>query len=338
VEVVELTAEAASLRGEIEGLEQANSELHAEMGSLRELLSRMESGGPLDLDFEARLAERDRQIESQLREIEASQEKLRSMQALTLEVLAMFAGLSGSDELSGTVRESFELAGFNGADFAFAGAEMAAPPLATGREQLLPGQHEQPGYGLYSYLLILERPTGEAEKARVQAALHALLTSLSDIDELVVGGFAKSQLNALHVPMREQVEWDRAHETDESMKQVVEGLVSSYDYTRATYLASRLDERARGLRGPILIACQRPLSEQANLSRYLLIDLNNKPPGMVKAWSTEFLRRTHKPEFWVDNQNWLLNLRQALADAAVAFGEVTEAVDKLPGFLATMFE
>jgi hypothetical protein len=204
----------------------------------------------------------------------------------------------------------------------FGGPGSAPPKLVgreTGREFLLAGQSEAPGYGLYSYLLFGERPGAES-RARYASVLEAFLR-IPDAQELQRDGSQPWQLNITYLLLETAapVALRDLHRTDPpiDMQSAVDWILQHYDYARARrILASMPGEH---LSGPYLVSSKVPWSARTMDSPCLWQDLSSITPRLASVWMVEFRRQAAKERYWQrpdDLRAWALELRQAIARVA----------------------
>jgi hypothetical protein len=179
--------------------------------------------------------------------------------------------------------------------------------LFSAKRFLLPGESEEPGYGLYSYLLLSAPPMDTEANARYVKTIEAYLLLLQNIDEFLRKHVRPSRLNATYIPLKEMPKPVR--ETPEPGKSNAEwaaNILAVYDYTAAKILLGNLDKSAR--KGPYLVAVLKPLSEM-NTPACLFDDFTGVVPELVseqvefftflaaqeRSWSEEALERlAHK--------------------------------------------
>jgi hypothetical protein len=172
--------------------------------------------------------------------------------------------------------------------------------LFSAKRYLLPGEPEEHGYGLYSYLLFSAPPMDKEEKARYLKTIEAYLLLLQNIDEYLGKHVRPSRLNATYIPLK------KTPEPGNSNAEWAANVLAVYDYTSAEILLSALDKSY--LKGPYLVSVLKPLSEM-NTPTYLFEDFTGVVPELVservkffkflaaqeRSWSEESLERfAHK--------------------------------------------
>ncbi len=195
-------------------------------------------------------------------------------------------------------------------------------PRVTGRAFLLPDRQEDPGYGLYSYLLLGAKPD-TATKARFAAVLvrYLLLEESS-----AARGYCTNALNVTYLPLNESPPAD-IWEARLSVLTVDNPLDSSplewvfehYDYTRAAFLLAKVPGDSAHVVGPYLVSHTLPLGRVARLeSEYLWQDLSAVEPRLAGAWMKAFKRQAAKRHYWRSTlgETWALELRNAIASVS----------------------
>ncbi len=172
--------------------------------------------------------------------------------------------------------------------------------LFSAKRYLLPGESEEPGYGLYSYLLLSAPPMDTEANARYAKMIEAYLLLLQDVDEYLGKHVRPSRLNATYIPLK------RRPEPGHSNAEWAANVLAVYDYTAAEIFLSHLDKSY--LKGPYLVSVLKPLSEM-NTPTYLFEDFTGVVPALVaervrffkflaaqeRSWSEESLERfAHK--------------------------------------------
>jgi len=159
------------------------------------------------------------------------------------------------------------------------------PNRVTSRALLAQGEDEEPGYGLYSYLVFGLRPTRQDVRyARYVKALEAYLEleEASSVRRYV----QQDAINVTYLPVK-----------DAGVNPTAAYLLESYDYARAQRLLALTSGEAPD--GPFLISARRPLSKASTLpSEYLFQDLSTVPPELVRLWVHHFIEQAAQERFW----------------------------------------
>jgi hypothetical protein len=144
--------------------------------------------------------------------------------------------------------------------------------LVSARRYLLPGESEEPGYGLYSYLLFSAPPMNHEEHARYVKMIEAYLLLLQDLDEYLGRHVRPSRLNATYIPLNKRPDPGRSN------AEWAANVLAVYDYTTAELLLSQLDQSY--LKGPYLVSVLKPLS-RSDIALYLFEDFTGVVPELV---------------------------------------------------------
>ena len=188
----------------------------------------------------------------------------------------------------------------------------------TGREFLLAGKPEGPGYGLYSYLLFGE-PLSPGNRDLYRAVLSAFL-SLEEVRRFEAAGEARNQLNVTYLPLRERPPSAAS----------LDWLLDHYDYARSQIILARLIDRPAG---PYIVSYTSALSKgpAVESGRLLVEDLSGITADLAFLWVNEFTTQASRPQYWDKPalRTLMLNLRTQVAVAARAFVEVRSANNDL---------
>jgi hypothetical protein len=219
------------------------------------------------------------------------------------------------------------------------------PSRVTVSSFLTPSQEEEPGYGLYSYVLFGARPESkdsnrwrryyqtildflmlppaeQAEKYAPPAGLNLTLFPVAlSPQELPSFRFLPNEFRfdpqrvAAHV--REHQTGGKpfaGHGSSNGDNACL--LVSSYDYARAQKLLSVL--RGPHLEGPYIVSVTQPLGKaRVPPTQYLYQDLSSVPPELVSLWFMEFMAQAQEEQFWRTRtkEQFVLRLRTAIGVA-----------------------
>jgi hypothetical protein len=203
--------------------------------------------------------------------------------------------------------------------------------LVTSREVLGADEHEEHGFGLYSYILF-GSPPNEATHDRYLETLRSFL-AISSTREMIES-VPKKQLNITYATVK-------GHSKPSS----AEELLQAYDYGRAAGLLARVSceqgEVPCGpyLAGPYIISTTKPLSEQRSLSHQLLYqDLSSVEPRIVTLWVDEFMKQSAQTEFWKKRKGpqAALELRNAVAILAAGLPGAIDSADYWKKALSTI--
>lgn len=177
----------------------------------------------------------------------------------------------------------------------------------TGRQILVPGAAEAPGYGLYSYILFAN-PPDETSRDRYLKAIQAYLELIPDL--IALEKYAKPiDLNATYVPV--------GVEPPSSVS--AEWVLKHYDYARAAVLLRVLSGPHAD--GPYIVSSQKPLTGSDSLTKdSLLQDLSAVPPDLVASWVKLFINQASQPSFWKPQSATTVALRLRTAVGVLATG------------------
>lgn len=183
--------------------------------------------------------------------------------------------------------------------------------LRSARRYLLPNKTEEPGFGLYSYLLFPVPPGDDEEKARYLKTLESCLRMMQGVEEHLARHRRPSELNATHIPVTAVPK----HHKD--LEQWATSVLDLYDYATAQKLLDRLDNTYR--RGPYLVSVvKQSLSNGATPAQlHVLQDFTGKVPELVSQFVDLFTYRAAQQRTWTEEslQSFRLNLRNLVAVA-----------------------
>jgi hypothetical protein len=200
-------------------------------------------------------------------------------------------------------------------------------PRITVRSFLVGKEEEKDGYGLYSYLLF-GTPPSELVRNRYLEAIRAYLTEIQDVKS-VQEYIPPQRLNITYLPLTQE---------PTSANPTPEWVLDSYNYPRAEALLLKVPD---GLHpgGPYIISTLTPLSKaDIVFNDYLYLDLSAVPPGVILPWIKEFMVQASQQRFWEkrDYEQWVLKLRTAIEDMAVALPAVNKAGKDWKDLMASM--
>jgi hypothetical protein len=234
------------------------------------------------------------------------------------------------------------------------------PRRVTAAAFLTPLESEEPGIGLYSYILLGSRPESPSSERwlRYHRTIVAFLR-MPDMHEILpyvpperrnitflptscsVSELPKAPTDFFRFAQERLERYRMEHqEAGEILSHDIGGpysrsnpeatasvLVSSYDYARAEALLSLL--RSPHTEGPYIISATQPLSKLGTLpSQYLYQDLSSVPPRLVLLWINEFMSQAQEPEFWRTRtgEQFILRLRTAIAVAGEQMPDFSGAI------------
>jgi hypothetical protein len=211
-------------------------------------------------------------------------------------------------------------------------ATESAPPQpgnhsVSGRSFLVGHDAEEPGYGLYSYLLFSSTPASDEERNRDLAVIQAFVDLLNDVSDLQSNGVTKAQINVTYLLVTENPK-DKIPPAD--------WVLTHYDYPRAKVLLRIFHHNVLG--GPYVASSLTPLSQSATApGHHLWQDMTHVPAAVAASWEKEFERRAARPEFWAPDtrDQALLALRDFISNSASGLTEVDAASASFKTMLTT---
>jgi hypothetical protein len=186
----------------------------------------------------------------------------------------------------------------------------------TARGFLAPGQQEQAGYGLYSYLLFGSAPD-DTERQRYLKTVEAYLRLSPALEDLASLLEAKD-INATYLlidgkaPAQVTPEWVLQH----------------YDYARGSALLRGLP--GQHLHGPYLLSSLSSTPPGKPLALpYLFQDLSKVAPSLAGAWYEEFVNQAAQDHFWEERKGrqFVLKLRTTISVLALGLPDVQSGLE-----------
>ena len=202
---------------------------------------------------------------------------------------------------------------------------LSADPLKgtiqeTGRAFLQPNQHEEEGFGLYSYL-VLGSPVNSQNRALYEAVMAAYLERVRELVALRKYFSDQSRLAAMYVPVTAPPPANGKVSAAEAAK----WFVDHYDGERMRAMVNRLPQRLSD--GPYLVSSLRPLGDGP-----LAIQLNLGfiTEDMAGLWVKEFLAATAQEHSWgVQNlRMFTLKTRTLLAILAANIPDIKRSLQE----------
>lgn len=185
----------------------------------------------------------------------------------------------------------------------------------TGRAFLVDTQIEEPGYGLYSYLLFGSPPINDIVRQRYIQAITAYKDIIIDIKDLEKY-IPLKELNITYLPI------DLPPPSNASAEWILE----HYNYARAKALLRTLPGSLR--EGPYIISTLNPLSTtQTPPEKYLFQDMTSVVPDVISLWVKEFITQASQEHSWNEEtaKQFALRLRSSLALVTEASSKVKKA-------------
>lgn len=201
-----------------------------------------------------------------------------------------------------------------------------------GRAFLSAQEHEERGYGLYSYLLIPSLPVSPEQRARDLAVIRAFLTGLSEVAGLRATSeceahpdTCKLDLNVTYIFLK----------TEEDPRNNPDGdwVLDHYDFPRAQLMLRIFGRDGHAvINGPYVVSSLAPMLDSPNVpNHYLWQDMSDVPDSLAASWEKEFESQAAKKEFWTAStrDRVVLEFRGLVANAAVGLPIVFAGVDDL---------
>ena len=203
------------------------------------------------------------------------------------------------------------------------------------RDYLVNGAHEAEGYGLYSYVLLKRAPERD-DRERVAALLAEYLRAISHRDNVGSEAIDRFELNVTYLPVESTpphaVEAVGAGSTDPETDAAVAWIIRNYDYDRARVMLAAFEGTEGD--GPYLVSQKAAVTTSGADDRYLLQDLSNAEPRLVRLWMKGFLQQVKKERFWDRDTMFSLHLglRELVAKTGAMVPSVASAVVVLREF------
>lgn len=179
-------------------------------------------------------------------------------------------------------------------------------PRQTRRDWLPTEDEEEPGYGLYSYVLFGSELTDDTRK-RYAAAVEAWL-EFRRVDPIQDATTPKEELHVMYMPVR-------ATPTDEESISA-EWVLQNYDFRRAEKILKKIAAaygESFDTTGLYLFAWHKRLGgadSDGPLDEFrLLFDLSRVSPSVVNTGVKEFRRQAQRPRYWDWNRGRQLAFR-----------------------------
>ena len=157
----------------------------------------------------------------------------------------------------------------------------------TARTLLARGRQEEPGFGLYSYLLMGSPPDDSSRDRYLNVVKEYLRLSpaLADMRKLL----DLKQLNANYLPTMTL--------PGEAVRLTPEWLLANYDYSRARAILKTVP--GSHFRGPYILSELKPADPRATTPGPMFFqDLSSVPLDLVTPWYEVFLNQAAQERFW----------------------------------------
>lgn len=198
--------------------------------------------------------------------------------------------------------------------------------LLSARRFLLPNDIEEPGYGLYSYLLFSAPPKDTEERARYLKTIEAYLRVLQD-DVRLRRHVLRIKLNATYLPI------EKLPAPGKSDAERAVNILAVYDYANAQRLLRKVEQAHQ--QGPYLLSVRKPMSEAVE-STYLWVDLTGVVPELASQWMQDFVHLAAQQRSWseVSLNRLRRNIRNLIGVGGKATLDVMKGLEKLIQFQA----
>jgi hypothetical protein len=188
----------------------------------------------------------------------------------------------------------------------------------TARAFLTPGETEDSGFGLYSYLLLSSPPSSPAIRERYLSAISSYLSLIRESEEFLKY-FERRELNVIYLPVTRRPEGVVA----------ADWVLEHYDYARSRRMlrALRRDEPVEV--GPVLASSLLSLGQVPTVPALQIYqDLSLVPPHIVGAWVHLFINQAAQERFWEAKtiDHLVLKLRGAIGILAESVPDVVEGL------------
>ncbi len=184
----------------------------------------------------------------------------------------------------------------------------------TARAFLVGTDSEEPGFGLYSYLLF-GSPPSPSSRDRYIAAIESYLDFTPPIGE-VTDYYEPAELNINYLPITapNDSEDPQPNEGDDP-----EQLLEQYNYVRSRVILDAIEDEGAQRDGPYIVSHRSPLTEAPVVGEYLYQDLSTVPANLVRLWFKEFLEQVEQENFAEERalENFSLEFRTNLELVAV---------------------
>jgi len=189
---------------------------------------------------------------------------------------------------------------------------------ASGRAFLIGKEPEEPGFGLYSYLLLSSPPSTDTERQRVLAVFKAFIDRLEDVASQQAYT-RKGNLNVTYLLVLDHPQGNTPSP---------DWVLTHYNYPRAKVLLTLFGAAGHDvLGGPYIASSQTPFSELTSAPKpHLWQDMSAVSSSVAASWEKEFERCASRKEFWApDTRNQaMLDLQTFIANAAEAMRTASE--------------
>lgn len=202
----------------------------------------------------------------------------------------------------------------------------------SGRAWLLPGQEEDPRYGLRSYVLFSGPSSGDEQRERYLRVLEEFL-KFPSADRLERyyqnAGLGLDALNCAYLPLASAPDDGKVGKLDSaaSYRAAAEELLRLYDYERAEVILSGLQGEHH--QGPYVVSF--PGGANPLVRPYILQDQSWVPAELVTLWMREFLNQAAQERDWskTHSASFILKMRTIITVGGGALEVVQKQLKQL---------
>lgn len=186
-------------------------------------------------------------------------------------------------------------------DFAIRKEEARVRTISA-RDYLFTDEKETEGYGLYSYVVLPERPSNERMRQRFVKLYEAFFSTLEPTETYLMMGVDKKNLNETCWMLRLKEKVARQDITIKNKTKEWLFFVDNYDYARARIILNRIKD-LNG-EGPFIVCYVAPLASGGELSlverdKVLVFDFSNKHEELFTDVFKKFQERVAcRSEMW----------------------------------------
>ena len=185
----------------------------------------------------------------------------------------------------------------------------AAPhPHELAREFLPSSASEQPGFGLYSYVLFGYPPLDPNDRTSEQYQRYLKtaenFVQIDQVGDVLRAGAQPANINITYFPV-----------SGPPAANTAQALLMAYDYARAHVI---LQLTGKSSQGPYIVSTLKPLSQASSFpDQHILQDLSEVPPRLVGLWVQNFREQSTQSRFWEQPRDeYALKLRTEIGEVS----------------------
>ncbi len=195
------------------------------------------------------------------------------------------------------------------------------PGLVQFRDILYNFEKEDPGYGLYTYILFAREPQNEDQRKAYIKILTKYLSFTSVKD--APGYIGKEGINITYLPLKKE-----AKGMTLSPEIIIDKL---YNYVHARMLLKKVDPKYRY--GPYIISYEKPigLEKRKITGKYGFQNMTGVESELANLWVDSFLSQIEKTNYWEEDKlnEFILELRNFLLVTGKGMYEIASSIEKL---------